>query len=297
MSQREPWMIDFRLRPPAGGFLETIMYREKARTMARTRQLGLEPARSVLDLSVERLLAEMNAAGVAVGVITGRKSGSRFGTVTNEEAMAIAARHPGRFVVCGAVDPTDTAGALCEVDRIVDEWRMPAASLEPGFAPIPMRINDRRLYPIYARCAERKLPVVLTSSLNTGPDIGYCQPVDVDQVAHDFPDLRLVIAHACWPFVQPMLGVCFRRENVWLSPDIYAINLPGRDDFALAARGYLSDRFLFASGYPFAPVEGAVEAYRRMGFEGEVAEKVFRRNAAALLGLDVRGGRAHGETR
>lgn len=284
-SGGKPWIIDFRLRPPLGGFLETIMYREKARTMARTRQLGLEPAQSVIELSADRLLAEMDAAGVEIGVITGRKSRSRFGSVTNEEALAIAARYPGRFVVCGAIDPSDPAEALREVDRIVDEWRMPAASLEPGFAPTPMRINDRRLYPIYARCAERKLPVILTSSLNTGPDIGYCQPVDVDQVAHDFPDLRLVIAHACWPWVQPMLGVAFRRENVWLSPDIYAINLPGRDDFALAARGYLQDRFLFASGYPFAPVGGAVEAYRNMCFNADVMEKVFRRNAAELLGL------------
>jgi len=148
-----------------------------------------------------------------------------------------------------------------------------------------MRANDRRLYPIYARCADRALPVILTLSAMTGPDVSYCLPTDVDQVAHDFPELRLVIAHACWPWVQPMLGVAFRRTNVYLSPDIYAINLPGRDDFALAARTYLQDRFLFASGYPFAPVGGAVEVYRAMEFTDEVAEKIFRRNAAGLLGV------------
>ncbi|HSB81580.1 MAG TPA: amidohydrolase family protein, partial [Candidatus Methylomirabilis sp.] len=143
----------------------------------------------------------------------------------------------------------------------------------------------RRLYPIYARCADRGLAVILTLSLMTGPDVSYCLPVDVDQVAHDFPTLKLVIAHACWPWVQPMVGVAFRRTNVYLSPDIYAINLPGRDDFTLAARTYLQDRFLFASGYPFAPVGGAVQAYRAMGFLGEIADKIFRRNAAALLRL------------
>jgi predicted TIM-barrel fold metal-dependent hydrolase len=147
-------------------------------------------------------------------------------------------------------------------------------------------VNDRRLYPIFARCAERGLPVIVTLSLNTGPDVGYCSPVDVDQVAHDFPALPLVIAHACWPWVQPMLGVAFRRTSVYLSPDIYAINLPGRDDFGLAARTYLQDRFLFASGYPFAPVGGAVEAYRALGFTGAVAEKIFRGNAARLLKLE-----------
>lgn len=278
-------IIDFRLRPPLGGFLSTIMFREKERTMARTRQLSLEPAPSVMALSTEKLLAEMDEAGVAVGVITGRNTGSGFGTVTNEEVAAIASKYPGRFVACGGVNPVDTLAALCEVDRIADEWRMPAISLEPGFAPDPMRVNDRRLYPILARCAERRLPVIVTLSLNTGPDVGYCAPVDVDQVAHDFPALTLVIAHACWPWVQPMLGVAFRRTNVYLSPDIYAINLPGRDDFALAARTYLQDRFLFASGYPFAPVGGAVAAYRAMGFTGAVAEKIFRTNAARLLGL------------
>jgi len=278
-------IIDFRLRPPVGGFLTTIMFREKERTMARTRQLSLEPPPSVLELSVEKLLAEMDEAGVTVGVITGRNTGSGFGTVTNAEVVAIAARYPGRFVACGAVNPVDAAAALREVDRIAGEWRMPAISMEPGFAPQPMRANDRRLYPIYARCADRGLTVILTLSLMTGPDVSYCLPVDVDQVAHDFPELTLVIAHACWPWVQPMVGVAFRRTNVYLSPDIYAINLPGRDDFALAARTYLQDRFLFASGYPFAPVGGAVGAYRAMGFSGEIADKIFRRNAAALLRL------------
>jgi predicted TIM-barrel fold metal-dependent hydrolase len=56
---------------------------------------------------------------------------------------------------------------------------------------------------------------------------------------------------------------------------------------ALAARTYLQDRFLFASGYPFAPVGGALEAYRAMGFTDRVAEKIFWRNAAALLRLGV----------
>jgi predicted TIM-barrel fold metal-dependent hydrolase len=278
-------IIDFRLRPPLGGFLTTIMFREKERTMARTRQLSLEPPPSVLELSLEKLLAEMDEAGVATGVITGRNTGSGFGTVTNEEVAAIAARYPGRFIACGGVNPVDTAAALREVDRIAGEWRMPAISMEPGFAPEPMRANDRRLYSIYERCAERGLPVILTLSLMTGPDVSYCLPVDVDQVAHDLPGLKLVIAHACWPWVQPMLGVAFRRTNVYLSPDIYAINLPGRDDFAVAARTYLQDRFLFASGYPFAPVGGAVQAYRALGFTGEAADKIFRRNAVALLRL------------
>jgi predicted TIM-barrel fold metal-dependent hydrolase len=278
-------IIDFRLRPPLGGFLTTIMFREKERTMARTRQLSLEPPPSLAELSVEKLLAEMDAAGVQLGLITGRNTGTGFGTVGNEEVAAIAARYPGRFVACGAVNPVDPA-VLGELDRIAGEWRMPAVSMEPAFAPEPMRANDRRLYPIYARCAERKLPVILTLSAFTGPDVSYCLPVDVDQVAHDFPALPLVIAHACWPWVQPILGVAFRRTNLYLSPDIYAINLPGRDDFALAARTYLQDRFLFASGYPFAPVGGALEAYRAMGFSGEVAEKIFRKNAAALLRLN-----------
>ncbi len=278
-------IIDFRLRPPLGDFLTTIMFREKARTIARTRQLSLEPPPSLADLSVETLLAEMDAAGIATGVITGRNTGTGFGTVENEEVASIAARYPGRFIACGAVNPVDLAAALQEVDRIADVWQMPAVSMEPGFAPQPMRANDRRLYPIYARRAERRLPVILTLSAMTGPDVGYCLPVDVDQVAHDFPALPLVVAHACWPWVQPILGVAFRRANVYLAPDIYAINLPGRDDFALAARTYLQDRFLFASGYPFAPVAGALEAYRSMGFAGEVADKIFRRNAAALLRL------------
>lgn len=279
-------IIDFRLRPPIKGFLSMILYANPERTGGMARKKGLEPAPSLLQTSLDMLFQEMEEAGVSRGVIIGRQASKLWGQVPNDDVAEIAGRYPNRFAGIGSVDPSDMDACLAECERAILKLGLKGVAIDPGMLASPMYLSDRRIYPIYQRCQDLKVPVVLMSGGSAGPDLTYSSPVWIDQVAAEFPRLKIVAAHACWPWVTQVLGVAYRRPNIYLLPDSYLVNLPGAGEFVQAANYYLEDRLLFGSAYPVCPIAGAADAYRALPFNAHVLEKVMYRNAARLLDLD-----------
>jgi len=276
-------MIDFRLRPPLAGFRDLIMYADPARRDRVTRIHGFEPAASAARQSIDLLLAEMEEAGIACGLMTGRLS-KQLGSIGNDDLAGIAARYPGRFVWAASVDPSDTRAAIAEIDRSIALGAR-AVNIEPGSYPLPLYADDPRLYPVYAHCEARAIPVIVMHGGSAGPDLSYTHPSHIDRVAADFPAMQLAISHGNWPWVAEILHVAFRRPNVWLSPDQYLANLPGSDDYVKAADGFLADRFLYASSYPFTPVREYAQWFRRLPIRPASLEKIISANARRLLKL------------
>lgn len=278
-------IIDFRLRPPLGGFLKMALFTEKERRDRTTRIHGFEPAPSARQQSMDLLLQEMDEAGVTTGVIIGRNSG-RYGSIGNDEVAAIVAAYPDRFVAAASIDPTDRKRAATQITGAI-KTGFRAINIEPGSYPLPMMVDDRRLYPIYAQCEDLGIPVIIMAGGSAGPDLSYTQPEHLDRVAADFPTLPIVVSHGGWPWVHQVLHIAFRRANIYLSPDQYLAQLPGMDDYIKAADGFLADRFLFASSYPFTPVKDYAAWFRRLPIRPESMEKVLYRNAARLLRLEA----------
>lgn len=276
-------IIDFRLRPPLPGYLEAVMYTNPERRDRFTRQLGLEPAPSASQRSMQACLAEMDAAGVSVGVLPARHS-DLHGSTPNSAVEAIMQQYPGRFVGLAACDPTQRRTAIDEIERCIAAGML-GVNIEPGSYPVPMYPDDRRLYPIYAHCEDRGLPVVLMAGGNGGPDLSYSDPVYVDRVAADFPKLPIVVSHGGWPWVHQILHVAYRRQNVYISPDMYLCNMAGMHDYLDAANGFMQDRFIYGSAYPLAPIEQYAHWFRGLPFKPEVLHKITYQNAAQLLGL------------
>jgi predicted TIM-barrel fold metal-dependent hydrolase len=262
-----------------------IMYTAPERRNVYTRQLGLEPAPSAETRSMELLLREMDEAGVGLGVVQARVS-DYFGSVSNDDVAAIVRDHPTRFVGVAAIDPTNRRAACAEIDRVM-ALGFKGINIEPGAYPVPMYPDDRRLYPIYAYCEDRNIPVIVMAGGNAGPDLSYSVPVHVDRVAGDFPQLRIVVSHGGWPWVSEILHVAFRRTNVYVSPDMYLHEMPGWEEYIKAANGFLAERFLYASCYPLAPVKEYAEWFLRLPLKPEARERLLWKNAAELLHLPV----------
>lgn len=277
-------VIDCRLRPPVRGFRKMVMYANAPRRDRVTRIHRFEPAPSATKQSLPLLFREMDAAGVTLGVVVGRYS-SLYGSVTNEEVAGIVREHPARFVGIAAIDPSDRRRAIAQIDAAVKDG-LRGVNIEPGSYEQPLYPDDRRLYPIYAHCEDRGLPVFVMAGGSAGPDLSYTHPQHIDRVAADFPGLSIVVTHGGWPWVSEILHVAFRRPNIYLSPDQYVAHLPGMDDYVKAADGFLADRFLYASSYPFTPVKDYADWFRALPIRPESMEKVLWRNAARLLGID-----------
>ena len=278
-------IIDFRVRPPMQGITNQIFYTNPQRRDGFNRKLGFTPAPSAQQGSMALLFEEMDAVGVTLGVVVGRVS-QILGTTSNDDVAAVVKQHPDRFVGIAGVDPLDRKAAVKEIDRAV-ELGLRGVNLEPGTYRIPLYADDRRLYPIYAHCEDRDLPIILMTGGNPGPDLSYTDPVTVDRVAADFPNLKIVLSHGNWPWVHQILHVAFRRPNVYVSPDMYLFDLPGSEDYVRAADTYLADQFIYASAYPFTPLKDYAQRFLELPIRPESMRKVVYDNAARLLKLSV----------
>ncbi|MFH1955248.1 MAG: amidohydrolase family protein [Pseudomonadota bacterium] len=277
-------IIDCRIRPPFGQFLNMVYPYDFKLVDPLAKSLGLKAAESGRNHSVEEMIDEMKAAGVVKAVIMGRQS-PLWGSIPNDEIAELINRYPDLFLGVGGVHPLPFDEALKEIERCVKDLGFVAMAVEPGAASPPMYPDDPAIYPVYLRCQQLGVPLFMTVSGLVGPNIGYAMPSHIDKVAVDFPDLKIIVSHAAFPWVTPMLGSALYRPNIYLLPDIYLPNMPGGEEYVRAANVYLEERLIFGSAYPIASFESILDGYRKMPFKKEVLEKVLYGNAARLFNI------------
>lgn len=277
-------IIDFRLRPPFKGFRSTLMWDVERTKTVNTRR-GYTPSESICNASMDSLFSEMKQTGITLGVAAGRDPQSTIGGIPNEEIVELQRTHPDYFVGCPSVDTMDPKRAADEIDRYVLEFGAKGIVVEPGVAPTPLYPSDSSLFPIYEQCALHNVAVLVMGGGNAGPDISYSDPVHLDRLAAAFPKVKFVATHGGWPFVQQILGVAFRRPNVYVCPDMYLLNSPGCQDYVAAANNYMQDQFLFATSYPFSPLKEYLDGFLKLDFRSEVLDKLLYQNARNVLGI------------
>lgn len=211
--------------------------------------------------------------------------------VTNDAVADLVGRHPDTFVGFASVDPWKGKAAIAELRRAVTELGMKGLKLHPsaqGFAP-----NDTRVYPLYATAAELGIPVLFhtgTTGLAAGIPggggikLGYSRPILLDDVAADMPELTIVGAHPSWPWQDEMLAVAQHKTNVWVDLSGWS---PRRwsPELTKAVLGWLQDRAMFGTDYPFITFERWLDAFRSHDPSPEVEQKVLVDNARRLLRL------------
>ena len=159
----------------------------------------------------------------------------------------------------------------------------PRLGMKPAGSP-----DQERLYPIYERCEQLGGVLGLTISRGSGhdQDLSHCDPVHVDRIARTFPKLRIVVSHAFWPWTVESCGLAFRREHVYLLPDMYGVGMPGHTAWVELANTVSPDKILFGSAYPIIGIPELVRGYRGLPYRNdEIRDMVMYRNAARLLGI------------
>lgn len=276
-------IIDFRLRPPAMGFLNARIYARPDIRNRFTRQLGFEPPPSAEQKSIDLLFKEMDEAGITQGVIVGRNT-TMLGAVPNADVAEVARKYPDRFIPAAAIDAVNRRDAMRQLDEAL-ELGIRLINVEPGALSPPMHVDDGRMYPLYAFCEDNKIPIIIMSGGSPGPDISYTEPHHLDIVLNHFPDLVVIASHGNWPWVQEIIHVAFRRPNLYLSPDMYLYNLPGMDEYIQAANGFMRDRFLFGTAYPLCPLVEYTKWFLDLPIKPEIMESILYRNAARILNM------------
>jgi predicted TIM-barrel fold metal-dependent hydrolase len=264
-------IIDARVRPPYKSFNKVLALPKDAppRVLPHPLRAGYTEIPSVSKNSMDLFWEEWKEAGIDKAILVGRKCAQR--QIENEDVAELRDLHPDKFVgAMAGIDAafTDIVGTLKEVDRLIKDMKFNGIVMDPGWCVPARYVDDRRLYPIYARCAELGCVLYLTMSLMQNPgDISYASPERVHRVATDFPKLQILVVHHAFPFSNEMIGIMVNNAglgNIWVHK-----------------------RMVFGTAFPVRPLKMAIDQFRALGFNDDVMEDIMFKNAAELFKLEL----------
>lgn len=239
--------------------------------------------------TVEQLVADMDEAGVAMGILTsGLRSPDRAhhkGMYAAEDFVAVAEAHPGRFAVSVTVEkatrPTENVSRLRE---LAGDPHVVMARVTPLVEQYDL--NHRLYYPVYAACEELGLPVSINVGI-PGPKVrSHCQhPELLEDVLIDFPGLTVIGAHMGHPYEALLIQYMLKFEKLHLMTSAYLAKYMDEAlvRFMDSSRG--RGRVWFASDHPVLPVGKALDAARALPLSDASMTEFLGASAARVLGL------------
>jgi uncharacterized protein len=249
-----------------------------------------------MTMDEETVLGLLDQAGIEKTLITGFDEFSSVHEtfIPNELVAGLAERHPARFIPFAGADVPRGMDAVRGFEELVRDRGFRGLSVRPFMIGLPA--DDRRYYPLYAKCVELDVPVSIHSSANwttvAVSDLGH--PRHIDVVAADFPELKIVMSHAGYPWVLESCLLAWKYPNVYLElaahrPRYLATPGTGWEPLLRYGTTTIRDKVLFGTGWFLLgrPPGQVVDEFRRLPVPEDVLELWLWRNAEALLGAPV----------
>jgi uncharacterized protein len=215
--------------------------------------------------------------------------------VSNEETAALLRRYPDRFLGLARISVNAFKGmtGVRELERLVREEGFVALGVSALVDCIPA--SDRRYYPLYTKASELGIPVRIYSSMNYANDRPYDlgHPRHLDQVAMDFPELRIVGGLGGWPWVNEMVALVRRHPNLHIDTSAHRAKYLGQSGSGWEmliqfGNTLIQDKVLvgLSAGLVGQPHETLIEEYLSLPLKDTVKEKWLYKNAARVFGLE-----------
>ena len=273
-------IIDCRYRPNTLVWMETFTRNPVYEEYVKRTGFDKKPTQSLAGCA-----AQLASLGIGKALVSGRDIESTYAApASNDLVDACVAAYPSLFIGIHGYDPHKGMKAYKAICQAIRERRSRGASIEPSMAHCPM--DDAKYYPLYALCCDHDLPVLVTAGLSPNMPkvlLSPSSPLALDKVATDFPDLRILISHGGYPWVNETIAVCLRHRNIYIDFSS-SINKPMGEEYIKAANGCLADKFVFSSANPFVDVANALEQVKHIGLSQENLENMLSKNALRLLG-------------
>jgi predicted TIM-barrel fold metal-dependent hydrolase len=211
--------------------------------------------------------------------------------VPNEEIAEAAEQNPDVIIPFAGVDPYKGKAAVRQIHRLVEEFGVRGFKFHPSIQAF--HPNDRMAYPLYEAIEDAGAIAVFHTG-QTGIGAGapggggirlkYSNPMDVDDVAADFPGMPIILAHPSFPWQDEALAVATHKPQVYIdlsgwSPKYFPPAL------VQYANSLLQDKVLFGSDYPLLSPDRWLADFAELPIKDAVRPKILKENAAALLGL------------
>ncbi|EME69963.1 TIM-barrel fold metal-dependent hydrolase [Paramagnetospirillum caucaseum] len=243
----------------------------------------------VKGVTVDDFVAMMDAAGLEKALIPAIRMMSyqkktMVWDITEEEVHAAVSRHPDRLVGLCGFNPLQKLDSVRNVERAVKDYGFKGVYIHTYGFGIPL--DHRLYYPLYAKCVELGIPVSMQvghSAEHMPNELG--RPIHLDNIALDFPELKLIGAHTGWPWTEEMISLAWKHENVYLGIDAHNPKYlePTLVHF-MKTRG--QNKVIYGTNYPaITHAESIASIRNELGLTEKVADKILRGNAARVYGL------------
>jgi uncharacterized protein len=212
-------------------------------------------------------------------------------SVSNESVAEFAAENPDIAIAFASINPNRGKLGVEEARGLLATGKIHGLKLHP---PIQQFFpNDPIAYPLYEVFVEARLPVIFHtghSGIGSGMRGGgglrlkYGNPMPIDDVAVDFPDMPIIMAHPSFPWQDEAISICLHKPQVYIdlsgwSPKYFSPTL------VQYANTLLKHKVLFGSDYPLITPDRWLSDFEKIGIRDEVRPLILKENAVRLLGL------------
>ena len=211
--------------------------------------------------------------------------------ISNEEIAELARKNSDVAIPFASISPHRGKEGVAQAKRLIRDFGVRGFKFHPSvqeFFP-----DDKLAYPLYEVIADAKLPALFhTGQTGVGANtrggagirLKYSNPLHLDDVAADFPDMPIVLAHPSFPWQEEALSVATHKPQVYIdlsgwSPKYFPPIL------VQYANTLLKDKILFGSDYPVIAPQKWIEEFDKLPIKPEVRPKIMKENAARLLQL------------
>jgi uncharacterized protein len=236
--------------------------------------------------------ATAEADAVVVFGLKGAKTGWR---IPNEYVAEHVARYPERLILFASIDPGQP-GHMEELERMHQDFRCKGVKISPIYQGV--HPHDKRYYDIYRYCEKHGLPILthMATTYSSGVSLEWARPALMDQIAIEFPNLNIILAHLGHPWEGETIALIRKTPNLF--SDISALYYrPWQfyNAMRLAVEYKATHKILFGSDYPATTTGGTITNFRKMndvlGMSGlppipaEIIEEIIHRDSLSLLGI------------
>ena len=242
-------------------------------------------------ITLEEMLRRMDAAGTERSFLIAAKVGVKHHPACYHVPYELVAdavqKYPARFSGLAGIDPTEGMAGVRALEHAVREYGFIGAHTYPHWYELAP--DHARYYPFYAKCVELDIPIQMQVGQSMVYDAAYPRrsvgrPICLDNIACDFPELKLAGIHVGIPWTDEMIAMAWKHTNVYIGCDAHR---PAYwpESFIKYINSYGQDKVIFGTDFPVLDFERTRADIEALNFKPAVLQKLLRDNALRLYKL------------
>ena len=244
-------------------------------------------------LSLEEIIEKMEEAGIEKAFLIAARAG-RVGLpgcyhMPYSVVADACAKYPERFYGLAGIDPFEGMNGVRAFEDAIKNMGFVGAHLYPHWYELAP--DEAKYYPFYAKCCELNVPI----QMQVGQSMIYSQeyrtksvgqPIALDAVACDFPELKLIGIHVGIPWHDEMISMAWKHDNIFIGCDAHRPKYWPKS-FIHYLNSYGQDKIIFGTDFPVLEFKKTIDDIDALGLKSEVRKKLLRDNVIRVYGLDI----------